>query len=311
MFLFLSIIMVLTSTILLMEGHAFSLSSSIEEPIQPRTSSITELVPQPLSAKSSLYINSQEALLIQLDDQDVLLDINSSQKIYPASMTKIMTAIIAVENLPDLEEPVFLGDEVFSYIYTAGASMAGFQPNEKVRGIDLLYGVLLPSGAECSIGLAMQISGSEDNFVKLMNQKAKALGMEDTHFANVTGLHDDNHYSTVRDIAALLEYALQNDTFRQIFTSHQYSTAATNMHPDGITFYSSMFRMMDEAEFDGGIILGGKTGYTSKAGQCLASLAEKDGTEYILVTAGAAGTPQTEQLHIKDAHEIYENYLPN
>jgi len=294
MFLFLSIIMVLTSTLLLMEGHAFSLPSSIEESIQAPS-----------------YINSQEALLIQLDDQEVLLDINSSQKIYPASMTKIMTAILAVENLSDLEELVFLGDEVFSYIYTADASMAGFQPNEEVRAIDLLYGVLLPSGAECSIGLAKRISGSEDNFVELMNQKAKALGMEDTHFANVTGLHDDNHYSTVRDIATLLEYALQNDTFRQVFISHRYSTAATNIHTDGITFYSSMFQMMDGAEFDGGIILGGKTGYTGKAGQCLASLAEKDGTEYILVTAGAAGTPQTEQLHIKDAHEIYENYLPN
>lgn len=309
-FLCLCVIMVSISIVLLVKEQMINQSAFLTEQTTKQNSiQMTEMISQPLQSK--LDLSSQQALLIRLEDGEVLLDINREQKIYPASLTKIMTAIIAIEYLSDMEELVFLEEEIFSYLYIADASMAGFWPNESVQAVDLLYGVILSSGAECSVGLAMHISGSESNFVELMNQKAKALGMEDTHFTNVTGLHDDNHYSTVEDIAVLLEYALQNDIFRQIFTSSQYSTAATNIHSEGMTLYSTMFQLMDGAEFDEGVILGGKTGYTSEAGQCLASMAAKEGIEYILVTAGAKGTPQTEPLHIRDTLEIYSNYLPD
>ena len=103
---------------------------------------------------------------------------NSEEKIYPASLTKMMTAIVAIEKLPDLRKEIKLTSSTFQGLYKADASMAGFQPGEQVTAINLLYGVMLPSGAECCIGLANQIAGSEQNFVKIMNQKAVDLGMD-------------------------------------------------------------------------------------------------------------------------------------
>ncbi|KNF09064.1 putative D-alanyl-D-alanine carboxypeptidase [Gottschalkia purinilytica] len=250
-------------------------------------------------------IYSSNAILISLDDNEILLDKSSNERIYPASLTKIMTAILAIENLPDLNETIYLSDDMFKDLYSEGASMSGFLPNEKVRAIDLIYGVLLPSGAESSIGLANAIAGSERNYVKLMNKKAKKLGMRNTHFTNSTGLHHINHYSTVSDIARLLEYALQNDTFREIYTSKRHTTKTTNLHPNGITFQSTMFKHMDIEDVNDGVIKGGKTGYTKEAKLCLASLAKIDGKEYILVTANADGNPQTKQFNILDAFTIY------
>jgi len=250
-------------------------------------------------------LHSPNAILVRLDDHNILMEKNGIEKIYPASLTKIMTAIVAIEILPDLQGNIELPNSMFRKLYKADASMAGFQPDEKVRAIDLLYGVMLPSGAECCIGIADHIAGSEKKFVKMMNQKAKVLGMNNTHFTNSTGLQDDNHYTTVKDLSILLSYALQNKTFRDIFTSSHYSTAATNKHPGGITFYSTTFKNIVNRVIDGGKLLGGKTGYTDKAGLCLASLALKDGREYILVTVGAKGNHGSEQYNIDDAYDVY------
>jgi len=256
---------------------------------------------------SSNKLNSTNAILIRLKDNTILMQKNSEEKIYPASMTKIMTAIIAIENLPDLNEEIELTHYTFNGLYSAEASMAGFKPGERVRAIDLLYGVMLPSGAECCIALADHIAGSEKNFVKLMNQKAVVLGMGNTHFENTTGLHDENHYTTVKDLSILLIYALQKDTFRDIFTSSRHSTQPTNKHPGGITFYSTMFEALGDQDIIGGEILGGKTGYTDEAGLCLASLAKVGNQEYILVTAGAKGSQYSEQFNISDALAVYNS----
>ena len=192
----------------------------------------------PSGSLSPAKLKSPNAILIRLKDHTILMQKNSDEKIYPASLTKMMTAIVAIEKLPDLKEEIKLTNSTFQGLFQADASMAGFQPGEQVKAIDLLYGVMLPSGAECCIGLADQIAGSEQNFVKIMNQKAADLGMDNTHFENTTGLHDENHYTTVKDLSILLRHALQNDTFREIFTSSRHSTQPTNKHPGGITFYS-------------------------------------------------------------------------
>lgn len=217
-----------------------------------------------------------------------------------------MTAILAIENIDNFEETVIMPEEIFPDLYMEDASMAGFQPGEEVTLKDLLYGVLLPSGAECCIAFAERIAGSEEAFTEMMNQKARELGMTHTHFCNSTGLQDKNHYSSVEDIAVLLKYALNNDAFRAAFVSERYSTEATAYHPEGLTFQSTMFKELDSAEISGGRILGGKTGYTEEAGLCLASLAEIHGREYILVTAGANGSHDTEPFHVLDAVKVYE-----
>lgn len=252
-------------------------------------------------------LNSPNAILIHLKDQTILMEKSSEEKIYPASLTKIMTTIVAIENLSNLKEEIKLTNSTFQGLYEAGASMAGFQPGEHVMAIDLLYGVMLPSGAECCIGLAEQIAGSEQNFVKMMNEKAAELGMKSTHFENTTGLHNENHYTTVNDLAILLSDALQNNTFREIFTSSRYSTAPTNKHPGGMTFYSTMFEGLSNQNLIDGEILGGKTGYTDEAGLCLASLARVGKQEYILISAGAKGDHHSEQYNITDALTVYNS----
>ena len=247
-------------------------------------------------------INSSYAVLMQAGSGRGVGDINGETPMYPASMTKIMTTIVAIENLSDLNQEITVTNDMIANLYAQDATQAGFQPGETVQAIDLLYGVMLPSGADCCIALADTIAGSEEGFVELMNQKAEKLGLENTHFCNTTGLHADDHYSTAKDIAELLRYALKNSTFREIIESPYHSTPGTNVHPDGITFYSTMFKNLSDTTVIDGKIMGGKTGFTSEAGCCLASFAEIDDIEYILVTAGAyqAGTP-----HIDDAVKLY------
>lgn len=252
---------------------------------------------------------SRHALLIRTKTGEVLLDKGSEERMYPASMTKIMTAVVVLENIPDLQVRVRLSEEMFEELYLAEASMAGFSPGEEVTALDLLYGVMLPSGAECCTGLADYLAGSEEAFAELMNQKAAELGMTGTHFVNASGLHDPEHYTTASDMAKLLEYALQNETFREIASSAVHSTEATDLHPDGITVYSTLFGGMTEEIRNSGLIAGGKTGYTEEAGLCLASFAEIGGETFILITAGAQGSHETEPFHILDAYAVYQNLI--
>lgn len=249
-------------------------------------------------------INSSYATLIQARNGKTVGEINADQQMYPASLTKMMTCLVAIEELRNLNNEITLTQEMFAGLYEQNATQAGFQPGETVRAIDLLYGVMLPSGAECCIALSDTIAGSEEGFVELMNKKADKLGMKDTHFMNSTGLHDLEHYSTARDMAILLKAALKNDTFREIIESPWHSTPSTNIHPDGITYYSTMFKNLSDAAVTGGKIMGGKTGYTGEAGHCLASFAEIEGVEYILVTAGASSSSGTTP-HIADAVTVY------
>lgn len=249
-------------------------------------------------------LNSPCAVLMQAKGGKVIGEENAEERIYPASLTKMMTAVVALEELDDLQQEVTLTVQMFEGLYERDAMLAGFQPGETVRAVDLLYGVLLPSGAECCIALAEAISGSEEAFVELMNKKAVKLGMDGTHFCDTTGLHDPEHYSTALDMAVLLKYCLRNDNFREMITSQRRSTGVTNIHPDGITYYSGMFRNLENPVVTGGRILGGKTGFTNEAGLCLASFAQIEGREYILVTAGALGATG-EPLHVQDAVTVY------
>lgn len=252
-------------------------------------------------------LNSPQAILVRLSDRGILYQQNEDERTYPASLTKIMTALVAIENIDAPKETITLPESIFGALYAENASMAGFQPGEKVRVVDLLYGSMLPSGAEASIGLAIAVAGSEAAFVEMMNERARELNMTGTHYANATGLHDAAHYTTVKDTAILLAYALKNKTFRNAFTADRYLTQPTNLHKDGITVRSTLFSRLDTRSFSGGAILGGKTGYTSAAGQCLASLAEKNGEEYIFVTTGAEKDDTGTQYNIRDAVYAYEN----
>jgi len=263
--------------------------------------------PPPIPVNMNISLNSANAFLVSFDMQEVLLYQNATARMYPASLVKMMTALVAIENISDLNEMVTLNETMFQYIHAANASTAGFWPGERVRAIDLLFGLLLPSGAECAIGLAEHVAGSEQAFVALMNQRAAEIGLENTMFANTTGLHNAKQFTTAQDMAILLRYALDNETFYTIITRTRHSTAATSLRPGGITFHSTLFSRMESPEFDDGAILGGRTGFTNQAGQNLASFAIIDGEKFILVTSGAQanGRHMTQALHVEDAFAVY------
>lgn len=250
-------------------------------------------------------LDSPNAVLIDADTGTVIGSKNAQTRIYPASMVKIMTVLTAIREIRNLDETVEMSYDYYDMLYARDASRAGFEPGEKAVIRDLLYGALLPSGAECCMELALQAAGSESAFVELMNQNASKLGLTQTQFTNCTGLHDEGQYSTPAEIAAILQDALKNKTFYKVFTTKSYTVEATEVHPDGFTFQSSMFKGMQSPTVIGGEILGGKTGYTDDAGHCLASMAKIGGREYILVTAGWAQNPRVDQYHINDAFLAY------
>ena len=250
---------------------------------------------------------SRHAILLDAQSGQVLAQKRADERAAPASLTKMMTVLLAIEAEPDLDKQVTLPEEIFPALQTENASMAGFVPGETVTVRDLLYGAMLPSGAECCETLArLVVSGSEESFAALMNQKAAELGMRNTHFTNATGLTDTEHYSSAADMAKLLQVALHNATFRTIFTAEHYTTTATAQHPEGVSLTSTLLGKLDGTELpEGAQIEGGKTGYTAAAGLCLASFAIVNGKEYILVTLAAPGDHGTEQYNIRDAVQVY------
>lgn len=284
------------------EEHTEEKAGSASETETERKPVVIETVNMDLDL-SGIY--SDSGIVVRLSDGKVITGFQEEKRIYPASLTKMMTCLIGIELIEDRSEEVILEKEIFPPLYEEGASMAGFLPGETVAAEDLLYGIILPSGGECSVQIARHTAGSEGAFVELMNEKASELGMENTHFTNVTGLHDEDHYTTVEDMATLLRYALKDRTFRTIFCTEKYTASPTEEHPEGLTFQSSMFRLREDWKVPGGEVRGGKTGFTDQSGLCLASLAHVDNRDYIIVTAKADGNHQTEPYHVLDALNLY------
>ena len=253
-----------------------------------------------------IEIHSSNAILFSIKDDEVLYAKENAARAYPASMTKVMTAIVALENIEDLNDTMVLNKEIYDSLLRTGASVAGFQLNERVKIIDLLYGLMIKSGAECSIGLATYVAGSDTAFVKLMNEKAKEIGMNDTHFVNSVGLHDPNHYSTANDILTLLKYALNNETLRTLITTPEHRSQPTNNHPKGLLMKSHMFALVDNSSFTGLRFMGGKTGFTNEGRYCLASFGEKFGEEFIVVTFNAPEIEKDRSFHMQDTRTIFK-----
>ncbi len=258
------------------------------EPIRtPETPTVAR--PQMTSATEALSadIHSTYAALISLKSNTVLAARSANTRMHPASMTKVMSLIVAYEHIENLDDTFTVTSAIIDPVYTAGASLAGFSPNETVPLRDLLYGMILPSGAEASVALAEHVAGSEAAFVDLMNAKAAEIGLTDTHFENCTGLTGTNHYSTAVEMAMILAYAMQYEECAEILSTYQYTTTPTEKHLEGILLESTMFSRMYGDEPDGVTIIAGKTGYTDRARHCLMSYAIDDvtGEAYIFVSA--------------------------
>lgn len=258
---------------------------------------------------SGLELFSSNAILFDPNTGEIFYGKDADEIIYPASLTKIMTALVAIEQIDDLESTVTLEHKDYAGLYEQNAAMAGFSLGETVKVKDLLYATLLPSGAEAATAIANAAAGSIDEFVELMNQRAKSIGMKDTHFVNVTGLHDDNHYTTVSDLALLLREAAKNPDFMEPYQTLRYTTTATPQHPQGLKLTSTLVPRLAQLNRDREPIIGNKTGYTEEAQLCLASIAEKDGNRFALVTVGAEGNGRSHPTQLEDAYLLYGKAL--
>ena len=232
-------------------------------------------------------LDAEAAVLFNASTGEIVAAKNEEAPIFPASLTKVMTLIVTVENAESLSDTVEITQDMIDPMVEADASRCGFEPGDTPTVEDLLYGMILASGADATLAAADYTAGSETAMAAMMNRKAKEIGLHDTYFTNVTGLHSDQHHSTVSDMGTILAYAIQNDLCRKILSTEYYELDANEMCPDGIELHSTLKSRMYGDEMPGILVLGGKTGYTDKAKCCVESFAEADGETYILVIAGA------------------------
>ena len=253
----------------------------------------------------SAEVQSQYAVIIDLESGEAVAGRESTARMYPASMTKVLTLLTGVEILEDkarearadgetvtvedlLDETLSVSEEILNYTYSKGCSQAGFMTGEIVTVRDLLYGTILPSGGDAAMSLAVYTAGSEEAFVQKMNEKVAELGLSGTtHFTNSIGLFHEDHYTTCQDMAMILKAAVENDLCREVLSRHIYTTSPSAFHPSGIEISNWFLRRIEDKD-NHGIVMAGKTGYVMESGNCAASYQIDDlGHHYVCVTGNA------------------------
>ena len=254
-------------------------------------------------------ILSQSSVLIDANTGTILAEKDANKKMYPASLTKIMTALIAIEK-GSLSDVITVDDDT---PYEIAGSHIALEPGEVLTAKDLLYAIMLPSANDAASVIAKHYGGSTEGFVKMMNDKAKELGALNTNFVNAHGLHNENHYTTAYDLAIITKYAMQNETFRSIVSAQKYEIQPTNKKPE-IRYFTNLNKMLycgasSQINVNGKWIspvyegiTGVKTGYTPEAGNSLVASAKKNGTELIAVTLNGVSLEM-----YQDAHNLF-NY---
>ena len=253
-------------------------------------------------------VMSTNAILIREDTDEIAAVKGAFERISPASMTKVLTVLVAAEYIsPDeLDNTFTMTVDITDYAYKNDCSSVGFLENEVVTVRDLFYGTILPSGGDAAVGLATYVAGSHEAFVDLMNAKLEELGLSETaHFTNCVGLYDEEHYCTVYDMAVIMKAAMQNEMCKEFLSLHTYTTTATEQHPEGITISNWFLRRIEDKD-TGGLVLCAKTGYVTESKSCAVSYSIcDDGTPYICVTTGAHSGWRCIYDHV----EIYNRYV--
>lgn len=258
-------------------------------------------------ADDELNLTAKSAILIDSATGDILYDKKSSEKMFPASTTKILTAIIAIEN-SDLSDLVTIDIETSS---TADGSHIALEPGEVLSMDDLLHALLVTSANDAATAIAKYISGSVEDFAKLMNKEATKMGAKNSNFLNPNGLPNDDHITTAYDLAMIAKYAMKNDTFREIVKKSKYTIEPTNKKSEARVLSSSNKLLTSEQKINVGEnstsikyngVTGIKTGYTNAAQQCLVSGVIKSDREYISVVLHSIGT----NVYV-DTHKLF-NY---
>ncbi|CDC62337.1 d-alanyl-D-alanine carboxypeptidase DacA1 [Clostridium sp. CAG:448] len=260
-------------------------------------------------------IKSGYAALVNVGTNEVIASRRSKERIYPASITKVMTMIVVVENLESvdsLQDKITISQKTYDDMVAAKSSGIGMAAGEILNVESLLYLMMLQSDGIATTELAIYTAGTTEKFVDMMNEKAKEMGLEDTHFTNCTGLHNDNHYSTCRDLASIMCYAVNNTFCYTLMTTKEYKAPAYSTEKNkNFFYYPSHTLLVDRAKLvlksqpSNLTVTGGKTGFTDESRHCLATCGvAADGTRYVSVTAQA----QTQVDTITDYITIYETY---
>ncbi len=250
------------------------------------------------SDEKKLLATSKAVVLYERNSDTLVYTYNPDGKIYPSSMVKLMTALIAIEKV-DLKTKVTVTKRALSNV-AIGSVSAGLIAGEELTMEDLLYCTMAGSANDASVVIAEHIGGTQDGFVALMNARAKELGLTGTNYTNAHGLHDANSYTTARDICRLLDYALDNEIFKKTFNATSYTVPATNKSEARTILTTNHFTSKETIKkyFDERVT-GGKTGATDQAGRCLAITAEGEGMELLSIVMGAVPTYEADGLTLQ------------
>ncbi len=249
-------------------------------------------------------ITAKAGMLVSMDTGEMLYSNNIDTKMYPASLTKIMTAVIMLESEKyNPTAKIAMTEEVLKMILGTGSSVSNLKAGEEISELDLLYMVLMSSFGDCTLLAAIHYAGSVENFVALMNEKAAELGLKNTHYENPIGLHHEENYTTVRDVYTLATYALKNKTFKEVCETPRYTVPPTNVR--GQRILSTTNYLQDSTtNYYYAYAKGVKTGFTDEAGRCLVSTAEHNGYNYMCILMNCPNDKAKRHEFIESA-ELY------
>lgn len=232
------------------------------------------------STAASPSISAKQALLMDASTGEILYEKDSTSKAYPASTTKIMTALLTIETVEELHSDLTQKVKIPAEAVGVEGSSIYLAPEEAVSIEDLLYGLMLRSGNDAATALAGIIGGNQDNFIEMMNSRAKEIGCKNTHFLNPSGLFDEGHYTTATDMALIAQTAMKNETFKKIAAAETWEASRA---PDKYNYFYNKNKVVHQYEGGNGI----KIGYTKASGRTLVASAERDGKQLICVVMGA------------------------
>lgn len=261
------------------------------------------------TAGFSETIMSEYGVFIDAQSGEILAQKEAYTRMNPASMTKMLTILVAAEHLTaeDLEKTAVITIDITDYSFVNDCSNTGYALDEEVTVRDLFYGTILPSGADSALALAIYVAGSHEAFVDLMNEKLVQMGLGETsHFTNCVGVYDEAHYSTAYDMAVILKATVDNPFCREVMAAHTYTTSLTEEHPEGLLISNWFLRRIEDKDTHGEVLCA-KTGYVDQSGSCAASLAVgNDGREYLCVTGNSTSSWKC----ISDQVMLYQNFIP-
>ena len=267
------------------------------------------IYPSSVNAQEANFtIYSSGAVLLESSTGKMLYGKNENEKLYPASTTKILTAILAIENC-NLSDKITASNTAITAI-PSGYSNAAIQPGETLTVQELLELFLVHSANEVGYILAEHISENVENFATLMNKKASELGCKNTHFTNPSGLHDTKHYTTAYDMALIARYCMKNETFRTIVSETSCTIKATDKYQERY-FKNTNDLINPSSKYYYKYAIGIKTGFTSQAKNCLISASKKDGLELIAVALGAEATEDGRSGRYMDSINLFEYGFSN